>query len=46
MKAIVTVAGPAMKPLHNTRAMTDVLLEFIQEYVAKYGTSSPKRAKR
>jgi len=26
--------------------MTDVLLEFIQEYVAKYGTSSPKRAKR
>jgi anaerobic selenocysteine-containing dehydrogenase len=26
-KAIVTVAGPAMKPLHNTRATTDVLLE-------------------
>ena len=26
-KAIVTVAGPAMKPLHNTRATADVLLE-------------------
>ena len=26
-KAIVTVAGPAMKPLHNTRATTDVLIE-------------------
>lgn len=24
---IVTVAGPAMKPLHNTRATTDVLLD-------------------
>ena len=26
-KAIVTVAGPAMKPLHNTRATEDVLLD-------------------
>ena len=26
--------------------MTDVLLEFIEQYVQKYGTSSPKRAKR
>jgi len=26
-KAIVTVAGPAMKPLHDTRATTDVLLD-------------------
>jgi len=26
-KAIVTVAGPAMKPLHNTRATPDVILD-------------------
>ena len=26
-RAIVTVAGPAMKPLHNTRATEDVLLD-------------------
>jgi anaerobic selenocysteine-containing dehydrogenase len=26
-KAIVTVAGPVMKPLHDTRATTDVLLD-------------------
>jgi anaerobic selenocysteine-containing dehydrogenase len=39
--SIVTVAGPAMKPIHDTRATTDVLLE-VAKALKKPLTSMPE----
>jgi menaquinone reductase, molybdopterin-binding-like subunit len=40
-KAVVSVAPPAMNPLHNTRAMPDVLLDVAHQLGGELGKSLP-----
>ncbi|HXW92673.1 MAG TPA: molybdopterin-dependent oxidoreductase [Terriglobales bacterium] len=40
-EAVLTLAAPAMRPLHNTRAMPDVLLEIAHSYGGSVGETLP-----